>query len=72
VGDPGKVVTTFPGTTSSGGSKDKTRPWNSYVVMSTNALSANPLFLSNIANPKWGPVHRGDCGGESGGRCGRM
>ena len=72
VGDPGKVAITFPGTTSAGGSKDKTRPWNSYVVMSTNALSANPLFLSNIANPKWDPVHRGDCGGESGGRCGRM
>ena len=42
-----------PGTTASGGAKDKTRPWNSYVVMSTNALSANPLFLSNIANPKF-------------------
>ena len=72
VGDPGKIAITFPGTTSSGGSKDKTRPWNSYVVMSTNVLSSNPLFLSNIANPKWDPVHRGDCGGESGGRCGRM
>jgi hypothetical protein len=72
VGDPGKIAITFPGTTSSGGSKDKTRPWNSYVVMSTNALSASPLFLSNIANPVWDPVHRGDCGGESGGRCGRM
>ena len=72
VGDPGKIAITFPGTTSTGGSKDKTRPWNSYVVMSTDALSANPLFLSNIANPVWDPVHRGDCGGESGGRCGRM
>jgi hypothetical protein len=72
VGDPGKIAITFPGTTSAGGSKDKTRPWNSYVVMSTNALSSNPLFLSNIANPKWDPVHRGDCGGNSGGRCGRM
>ena len=72
VGDPGRVAITFPGTTSTGGSKDKTRPWNSYVVMSTNVLSANPLFLSNIANPEYDPVHRGDCGGESGGRCGRM
>ena len=40
--------------------------------MSTDALSANPLFVSNIANPTFDPVHRGDCGGESGGRCGRM
>src|SRR5436190_7255459 len=68
VGDPGRVAITFPGTTSKGGGKDKTRPWNSYVVVSTNALSANPLFLSNIANPKYDPVHRGDCNG----RCGRM
>ena len=68
VGDPGKIAITFPGTTSTEGTKDKTRPWNSYVVMSTNALSSNPLFVSNIANPKWDPVHRGDCNG----RCGHM
>jgi hypothetical protein len=68
VGDPGKIAITFPGTTSDGGAKDKTRPWNSYVVVSTDALSANPLFLSNIANPKNDPVARGDCSD----RCGRM
>jgi hypothetical protein len=68
VGDPGRVAVTFPGTMSTGGAKDKTRPWNSYVVVSTNVLSHNPLFLSNIANPKFDPVHRGDCNG----RCGRM
>jgi hypothetical protein len=68
VGDPGRIAITFPGTTSSAGHKDLKRPWNSYVVMSTNALSKNPLFLSNIANPKWDPVARGDCAD----RCGRM
>jgi hypothetical protein len=68
VGDPGKIAITFPGTTSTGGGKDKTRPWNSYVVVSTDALSSNPLFLSNIANPKNDPVARGDCSD----RCGRM
>ena len=68
VGDPGKIAITFPGSTSTLGSKDKTRPWNSYVVMSTNALSKDPLFLSNIANPKSDPVARGDCSN----RCGRM
>ncbi|HUR52413.1 MAG TPA: sialidase family protein [Mycobacteriales bacterium] len=68
VGDPGKIAITFPGTTSKGGTKDNSRPWNSYVVMSTNALSADPLFLSNIANPKNDPVARGDCSD----RCGRM
>lgn len=68
VGDPGKIAITFPGTTSAAGTKDKTRPWNSYVIVSTDALSANPLFLSNIANPKNDPVARGDCSD----RCGRM
>jgi hypothetical protein len=68
VGDPGRIAITFPGTTSTGGTKDNTRPWNSYVVMSTNALSKNPLFLSNTSNPKWDPVARGDCSD----RCGRM
>src|SRR3954453_11748387 len=68
VGDPGKIAIPFPGATSAAGTKDKTRPWNGYVVTTTNALSRTPLFLSNIANPKWDPVHRGDCNG----RCGRM
>ena len=68
VGDPGKIAITFPGSTSTAGAKDKTRPWNSYVVVSTDALSANPLFLSNIANPKNDPIARGDCSD----RCGRM
>jgi hypothetical protein len=68
VGDPGKIAITFPGTTSTGGTKDNTRPWNSYVVVSTNALESNPLFLSNISNPKNDPVARGDCSD----RCGRM
>jgi hypothetical protein len=72
VGDPGKIAISFPGTTSAGGVKDKTRPWNSYVVVSTNALSKNPLFLSNISNPKFDPVHRGDCGETNAGRCGHM
>ncbi|MDP9101256.1 MAG: glycoside hydrolase [Actinomycetota bacterium] len=74
VGDPGKIAIMFPGTTAVGANpnvpdnKDKTRPWNSYVVMSTDALSAHPLFLSNISNPRYDPVARGDCNG----RCGRM
>ncbi|MDX6220248.1 MAG: hypothetical protein QOJ48_1929 [Frankiales bacterium] len=68
VGDPGRIAITFPGSTSTLGHKDTTRPWNSYVVVSTNALSTDPLFLSNIANPKNDPVARGDCSN----RCGRM
>lgn len=65
-GDAGKIVLTFPGTTVNDPS-DPTRPWNSYVVLSTDALSANPTFLSNIANPAADPVHRGNCLGRCGG-----
>jgi len=65
-GDPGKIAITFPGTMVNDQS-DPTRPWNSYVVVSTNALSSNPLFLSNIANDPNDPIYRGWCDGRCGG-----
>lgn len=65
-GDPGKIAITFPGTTVDN-RKDPTRPWNSYVVVSTNALDADPLFLSNVANDPDDPVHRGNCTGRCAG-----
>ena len=71
VGDPGKIVVTFPGTTFGDGAKpstDSKRPWNFYVTMSTNALAPHPLFTSNITNPVADPIARGDCYD----RCGRM
>jgi hypothetical protein len=72
-GDAGRITITFPGTTSVNDDDtlppdDPARPWNSYVLVSTNALSSQPLFLSNIANPPYDPVHRGNCNG----RCGNM
>ena len=67
-GDKGRVVIMFPGTTSND-HEDTFRPWNSYFVMSTNALSKNPLFISRTANPINDPIHRGNCGP---GRCGGM
>ncbi|MBA2529580.1 MAG: exo-alpha-sialidase [Euzebyales bacterium] len=63
----GRIVVSFPGTTQAD-QGDLTRPWDSYVVVSTNALADNPTFLSNIANSATDPVHRGDCPG----RCGNM
>src|SRR5439155_4084512 len=48
------------------------RPWNYYVVVSTNALSANPLFVSATGNPLADPIHRGPCGDAISGRCGLM
>ncbi|HEY3103561.1 MAG TPA: sialidase family protein, partial [Pyrinomonadaceae bacterium] len=66
-GDPGKIALTFPGTTVNDQS-DPSRPWNSYVVISTDALSSDPTFVSNISNPANDPVYRGACLG----RCGRM
>jgi hypothetical protein len=64
-GDRGRIAITFPGTT--GDPKDKNRAWNSYVVLSTDALSANPTFVSSISNNPSDPVHRGVCDGRCGG-----
>jgi hypothetical protein len=50
----------------------ETRPWNLYVVVSTDALSADPLFVSATANPPSDPIHRGPCGEPVLGRCGLM
>ncbi|MDP9444878.1 MAG: glycoside hydrolase [Actinomycetota bacterium] len=66
-GGAGRVAITFPGTTEKD-QGDLTRPWDYYVVTSVNALSSNPTFVSNIANPATDPVHRGECPG----RCGNM
>ena len=48
------------------------RPWNYYVVVSTNALAADPLFLSATANPLSDPIHRGPCNGPGTSRCAGM
>jgi hypothetical protein len=65
-GDAGRVAVNFPGTTV-GDQEDKTRPWNQYIVASTNALAKNPLFVSTTANPVSDPIHRGDCVGRCAG-----
>lgn len=59
-GDAGRIALTFPGTMV-GDRDDKTRPWDSWVVTSSNALDASPLFVANIGNAVGDPVHRGDC-----------
>lgn len=64
-GDAGRIVVLFPGSESQD-FNDPTRPWNIYVVVSVNALDANPTFTWTRANDKSDPVHRGDCGP---GRC---
>jgi hypothetical protein len=65
-GTPGRVAVTFLSTTDP--HNNKTRPMDQTVVVSTNALSANPTWLSAQANPAGDPVHRGnDC---TAGRCG--
>jgi hypothetical protein len=66
-GGNGRIAISFPGTTEKN-QNDLTRPWDYHVVTSVNALSANPTFVSNIANPATDPVHRGECPG----RCGNM
>jgi hypothetical protein len=58
-GDRGRIAITFPGTT--GDPRDPNRPWNTYVVISTDALTANPTFVSSTSNNPSDPVHRGNC-----------
>ncbi|MDQ3990809.1 MAG: glycoside hydrolase [Actinomycetota bacterium] len=67
-GEEGKVAITFPGNTSSNRSNTR-RPWNNYILVSTNVLDERPLFVSTTANTLEDPVHRGNCGP---GRCGPM
>ena len=66
-GGKGNIAISFPATNEKDQS-DLTRPWDYHVVMSVNALTKNPTFVSNISNPPKDPVHRGDCPG----RCGNM
>jgi hypothetical protein len=58
----GRVAIAFPGTEVADRT-DLTRPWSSYVVLSTDALSSNPTFMSSVVNPGGidDPIHRGDC-----------
>ena len=65
-GEKGRVAITFTGTTDPD-EESKVRPWNAYVAYSANALDREPLFISNIANQKGDPIHRGPCRGRCGG-----
>jgi len=58
-GAPGRVIVTFPGTSQV--QDTNFRPWNSYVLVSTDALDPQPIFQSATANPVSDPIHRGEC-----------
>lgn len=67
-GEAGRIAITFAGSTV----KDETanrRPWNSYMITSTDALAERPVFLSTTANRTGDPIHRG---AACLGRCGGM
>lgn len=68
-GDAGRVAVTFVGSPSNDRT-DMSRPWNQYIVMTTDGLARDPLFLSAVANPGGAgdPVHRGFCNQ----RCGNL
>jgi hypothetical protein len=67
VGDPGKIAIWMMGSTEDN-NKDGARAWNNYAIVSTDALSANPTFVSTMTNKPGDPAHRGECDG----RCGRV
>ena len=80
VGDPGKVVIAFPGTTqlpkgfatqtgkASCGKKDTCVGWDADLAVSYDALSDAPTFQTVKANND-GPLFRGLAACASGGRC---
>lgn len=74
-GDPGRIAILFPGSRSKDfgddATDDEARPWNIYIVVSVDALTAadpngEPTFTWTTANDPKDPVHRGTCGP---GRC---
>lgn len=62
-GDPGKIAISFPSTTGT----SSTRAWSQTVVVTEDALSADPIFLSATGNPPNDPIHKGTCTGRCGG-----
>jgi hypothetical protein len=56
---PGQIAISFPGTTSR--TATAARPWNYYVMRSTNGLSPLPIFHSSTIQAPSDPVHRGAC-----------
>ena len=62
-GSPGEIAISFPSTTGTG----TRRAWDQTVVVTEDALGANPVFLSATANPSTDPIHRGNCTGRCGG-----
>ena len=65
-GDAGHIAIGFPGSVGRNRT-DALRPWNQYVVISTNAADASPIFESTTLNDPADPVHRGTCLGRCAG-----
>jgi hypothetical protein len=65
-GDAGRIAITFPGSTVNN-KNAANRPWNSYVVLTIDALSPDPTFLWSLGNVDGDPVHRGLCEGRCSG-----
>jgi hypothetical protein len=67
-GGVGRVVAGFYGSEHPGapdGAQDAT--WNAYLVVTMDALSADPVVVSTTANPPADPLNRGDCSGRCAG-----
>ncbi|MDQ3990876.1 MAG: exo-alpha-sialidase, partial [Actinomycetota bacterium] len=63
-GDEGHIAVSFPSSTTGTGNR---KPWDQTVIVSTNALDEQPVFLSATANDPADPIHRGACSGRCGG-----
>ncbi|MGH2829474.1 MAG: sialidase family protein, partial [Actinomycetota bacterium] len=71
VGAPGKIAMAYYGSSSSPGApwigSYAGTTWNAYMTITTQALSANPVFYSGSVSMTSDPMVRGRCGP---GRCG--
>ena len=65
-GEPGRVAVTFMGSTTPDENASN-RPWNQYVVLTSDAFAREPLFLSAIGHRAGDPIFRGPCRGRCGG-----
>ena len=70
VGDPGRVALTFVAGTNRPDAKPEEKTWNGYVVMSTDATAADPVFYAATVNDPADPLWRGDDCGTL--RCGNI
>ena len=61
IGGDGKIAITYAGSETPGKKSEKWR-WNGYIMMTANALAADPVFYTGMMNAPSDPLQIGECG----------